>query len=390
MSLYQIKDIANSSVPNPPAGFFTLFLDTDGTWKKKNSSGVVSATGSGFYNENGTISGERNISIEEGNITFYSNEPGLFTINGSSNRIGIGTNTPQSKLHIKGSSSIDSPLSQFVTGLNDMTTGGTFTGIVIVSYIVKIDGIGTPDTFRWSIDGGVTWEVTGVGITGSAQTLNNDVTITFTNTTGHTIDDYWNFNAIPNNPLTITDESGNDILSITNDGTGIIGGSSIDVSAQLEITNPVAGPFKGLLPPRMTTANKTGISTPAAGLVVYDTDLNNLYVYNGVSWVALSTNLYSSDGTLTGARNVDMDSNTLGFTNASAGVSIGTATAATSAILDLDVSSLPNGGKKGLLVPRMTTNQMNFMPFPTEGLIIYDTQAGEWKGFNGLNWITIA
>jgi hypothetical protein len=38
---------------------------------------------------------------------------------------------------------------------------------------------------------------------------------------------------------------------------------------------------KGFLPPRMTTTQKNAIATPAAGLVVYDTDLKQLCTYNG-------------------------------------------------------------------------------------------------------------
>ena len=41
---------------------------------------------------------------------------------------------------------------------------------------------------------------------------------------------------------------------------------------------------KGFLPPRMTTTQKNAIATPAAGLIVYDTDTNKLCCYNGTSW----------------------------------------------------------------------------------------------------------
>ena len=42
---------------------------------------------------------------------------------------------------------------------------------------------------------------------------------------------------------------------------------------------------QGFLPPRMTTAQKNAIATPAAGLMVYDTDLNQMSYYNGTTWV---------------------------------------------------------------------------------------------------------
>lgn len=79
------------------------------------------------------------------------------------------------------------------SGLNDATSGGAFTGTPSGSYRVQIDGTGTPDTFKWSNDGGVTWKATGVAITGSAQELENGVTVTFAATTGHNLNTYWTF-----------------------------------------------------------------------------------------------------------------------------------------------------------------------------------------------------
>lgn len=44
---------------------------------------------------------------------------------------------------------------------------------------------------------------------------------------------------------------------------------------------------KGFLPPRMTTAEKNAIASPAAGLMVYDNTLNRPCFYNGTSWITL-------------------------------------------------------------------------------------------------------
>lgn len=82
------------------------------------------------------------------------------------------------------------------TGLNDLTLGGTYSGAPDeVNYRVQIDGVGTPNTFKWSDNGGATFNATAVAITASAQTLNNGVTITFGATTGHTLNDRWDFKA---------------------------------------------------------------------------------------------------------------------------------------------------------------------------------------------------
>ncbi|MFT4117881.1 hypothetical protein [Bradyrhizobium sp.] len=51
----------------------------------------------------------------------------------------------------------------------------------------------------------------------------------------------------------------------------------------------VASTSRGLLPPRMTSAQRTAIATPATGLVVYDTDLNALYVRTASAWTSVGS-----------------------------------------------------------------------------------------------------
>ncbi len=74
-------------------------------------------------------------------------------------------------------------------GLDDMSSGGAYTGASAATFTIEIDATGTPDTFKWKKDaGGYT---SGVSITGSAQTLQEGVTVTFAATTGHTLTDVW-------------------------------------------------------------------------------------------------------------------------------------------------------------------------------------------------------
>ena len=44
---------------------------------------------------------------------------------------------------------------------------------------------------------------------------------------------------------------------------------------------------RGLLPPRLTTAQRDAIATPAAGLMIYNTSTNRPNFYDGSAWVAL-------------------------------------------------------------------------------------------------------
>jgi hypothetical protein len=55
-------------------------------------------------------------------------------------------------------------------------------------------------------------------------------------------------------------------------------------SAMLQVDSTT----QGFLPPRMTTAEKNAIATPAAGLMVYDTDLNKLCVYT-TAWETITS-----------------------------------------------------------------------------------------------------
>jgi len=89
------------------------------------------------------------------------------------------------------------------SGLNDMTSGGHYTGLESdpISYRVQIDGTGTPDTFKWSNDGGASWVATGVNIMGTAQHLEDGVVVTFGATTGHTLGNRWDFTVTPSQVL---------------------------------------------------------------------------------------------------------------------------------------------------------------------------------------------
>lgn len=64
--------------------------------------------------------------------------------------------------------------------------------------------------------------------------------------------------------------------SLRVDGGFRVGGSS-QASAIVEFSSTT----QGFLPPRMSTAQKNAISSPANGLIVYDSTLDQLFLYNG-------------------------------------------------------------------------------------------------------------
>ena len=76
--------------------------------------------------------------------------------------------------------------------------------------------------------------------------------------------------------------------------------SDPDGSAMLDIKST----DKGFLPPRMTESQRDGISNPAVGLLVYQSDgTQGYYYYNGINWIGIassskSTSLIDCDGNI--------------------------------------------------------------------------------------------
>ena len=62
-----------------------------------------------------------------------------------------------------------------------------------------------------------------------------------------------------------------------------IGSSKPDASASLHLT----GVTKGFIPNKVTTAQRNAIPSPARGLIVYNTNLDELQLYNGAGWVTV-------------------------------------------------------------------------------------------------------
>ena len=67
-----------------------------------------------------------------------------------------------------------------------------------------------------------------------------------------------------------------------------------DLSAALQVN----ATDKGFLPPRLTTAQRDAIASPAAGLLIYNTDTNQVNIYDGTAWVVTgdATKIIDGDG----------------------------------------------------------------------------------------------
>jgi uncharacterized protein (TIGR02145 family) len=71
-----------------------------------------------------------------------------------------------------------------------------------------------------------------------------------------------------------------------------IGTINPHASAELDVTST----SKGFLPPRMTTADRNAISSPATGLTIYNTTTNCMEYFNGTGWLNSCTGSISPTG----------------------------------------------------------------------------------------------
>ena len=76
---------------------------------------------------------------------------------------------------------------------------------------------------------------------------------------------------------------GTPVESMRIDDEGNVGIGTDSPSAPLEVSSTTGG----VIMPRMNTTQRTAISSPTPGEMVYDTDLNKFYGYTNTGWVAL-------------------------------------------------------------------------------------------------------
>ncbi|MEP7232820.1 MAG: hypothetical protein ABI691_21350 [Ginsengibacter sp.] len=91
-----------------------------------------------------------------------------------------------------------------------------------------------------------------------------------------------------------------------------IGTLTPDASAQLDISST----DKGMLVPRMTSAQRNAVVTPATGLLIYQTDNTpGFYFYNGSSWASVAGSATLTGWSTTGNTGTISTNNFLGTTD---------------------------------------------------------------------------
>jgi hypothetical protein len=189
-----------------------------------NFTGTLTQNGSPVTTPPSGVSG----AIQFSNGSAFASDASNLFWDDTNNCLGVGTNSPSATAHFKGSGSTSATTSLLV-----QNSAGT--------QLMKVGNSGV-STFGGNI-------------------VN----------TG-----YYMYSSLFVGPCFLGDK-----YQINSNGFAVFGSDTILASAVLQADSTT----KGFLPPRMTNAQRSVISSPAVGLMVYCTDaVEGLYVYKSTGW----------------------------------------------------------------------------------------------------------
>lgn len=162
-------------------------------------------------------------------------------------------------------------------------------------------------------------------------------------------------------------------------------GTAADQSAMLDVSSTNSG----ILIPRMTKLQRSGIYQPAEGLMIYQTDDTiGFWYFNANNWKQIGSGVGNgiNAGTVTGNTlywNGSQWKESSNIYNAGGSVGVGTNNPDISAAVHIGDTT------KGTLISRLTTAQRNSIQNPAEGLQIFNTTSkcleifeyGIWQKF---------
>ena len=223
------------------------------------------------------------------------NNTRLMTLTGIGGSLGIGITTPTTPLHVIGDGTITGDLE--IGG--DINPTGNFNGNVngnvtgfLIGNVNATSGVSTflrlnVDSGNYSEFGQISATGIGIGITMADKMLriNSNADARFSVSTGGNVG--IRTDSVPGSIALLV---GGDICSLETVGVGTnIPRSAIDFADAGQTLTGAAANRMFMVPPKVTSTQRGNLLELVSGALVYDTDSNNIQIYNGTSWSALGS-----------------------------------------------------------------------------------------------------
>jgi len=297
----------------------TYFYDkaTDLPYYKNSSGTVISLFESGgggggntLYSADGTLTGDRIVDLGSNNLTFSGT--GLTKIINGSKEVGISSWNTHAYWAINNGNTAWSLISANASTTFNANEFGIANGSIVPVRIYNGSSVALGNVNKASLNTAYSVQTNGDTLIGGdlhATNGGNILQFDFNNypkvKIGTAAQEWWLIegdgtgSVFDNGDLYFYDSTNSDrrITFKQNNGGTIIGNNKTligteDISLQgetlisekLELSTTT----DGLLMPRLTTAQMNAISSPDTHLLIFNTDLNALYRYNGTAWVAIS------------------------------------------------------------------------------------------------------
>ena len=282
---YELDELHNVQAQSPSVNdILYYFGGSPGQWKTASIPTVLGYTPFQLPSlTSGSVLFSNGTTIAQNNSNFFWDN--------TNNRLGIGTASPTGRLAIKTPGALSTDIALRVR--NNTDTGDLLTVNGLGGLNITSSTSGGDKPISVSTSTGEVFYIRGFGdaifsgnvwlgvVNGTNRIGPGSMIITSSQGTGTAFATFTHNNS--NIALRILSNS---VIQLNPTAGNVLVGTTTDVASS-KLT--VESTTQGFLPPRMTTAQKNAIASPAAGLIVYDTTLNKLCVRGASSWETITS-----------------------------------------------------------------------------------------------------